>query len=60
MSHRPVLEIGYDESGQGVAEYALLIATIVALVVLVMFAFRSDLVDLINATGDYLSSQQPT
>lgn len=44
-----------DEAGQGLPEYALLVAAVVVMVVTAAILFEDVLVDLINDIGTYIS-----
>ncbi len=43
-----------DESGQGLPEYALLVAAVVVMVVAAASLFANDVKDLFNQIGDYV------
>ncbi len=49
-------ELWIEEAGQGLPEYALLVAAIVALVVLVTELFSQQVRDLVDSIGDYIGS----
>lgn len=44
-----------DESGQGLPEYALLVAAVVVMVVAASVLFTDDVSDLFNSIGDYIN-----
>jgi len=46
-----------DESGQGLTEYALIIALVSIALVLILVAFRDELARVFNAIGSLLQSQ---
>jgi len=46
-----------DESGQGLTEYALIIALVSIALVLILVAFRDELVRVFNTIGGLLQSQ---
>ena len=46
-----------DESGQGLTEYALIIALVSIALVLILVAFRDELARVFNAIGTLLSTQ---
>jgi Flp pilus assembly pilin Flp len=45
-----------DESGQGLPEYALLVAAVVVMVVVAAALFTDDVQTLFNDIGDYIST----
>jgi pilus assembly protein Flp/PilA len=49
-----------DESGQGLTEYALIIALVSIALVLILVAFRDELARVFNAIGTLLQSQTVT
>lgn len=46
-----------DESGQGLPEYALLVAAVVVMVVTASALFGDDVQTLFNSIGDYVNSE---
>ena len=48
------------EDGQGLPEYALLVAAIVTLVVLVAELFRQDVQTLVDSIGEYIGNNELT
>ena len=49
-----------DESGQGLTEYALIIALVSIALILVLIAFRNELADVFRQITTILSGQAPT
>ena len=48
-----------DESGQGLPEYALLVAAVVVMVVVASLLFTDVAQDLFNDIGDYIQTNSP-
>ena len=48
-----------DESGQGLPEYALLVAAVVVMVVVASLLFTDVVQDLFNDIGDYIQTNSP-
>jgi len=49
-----------DESGQGLPEYALLVAAVVVMVIAATTLFADDVQGLFNNIGDYITDNDPT
>lgn len=49
-----------DESGQGLPEYALLVAAVVVMVVAAAALFADEVETLFNNIGTYITTQDPT
>ncbi len=49
-----------DESGQGLPEYALLVAAVVVMVVAAAALFGTDVRNLFNGIGQYITNNAPT
>jgi len=56
---RAVKRFWNDESGQGLPEYALLVAAVVVTVVAAAALFSDEILVLFNNLGDYISTNNP-
>jgi Flp pilus assembly pilin Flp len=48
-----------DETGQGLSEYALLVAAVVVLVVAVSILFSEEVMGIFNSIDDYINDSGP-
>jgi Flp pilus assembly pilin Flp len=55
-----IQQLWNDESGQGLPEYALLVAAVVVMVVAATVLFGDTILDLFNSIGDYIDTNPAT
>ena len=54
-----IKQLWNDESGQGLPEYALLVAAVVVMVVVASLLFTDVVQQLFNDIGDYIETNSP-